>query len=100
MECKYCKNKMEHQGQNINDRVRSNQFYCQECNYYDYDIKVFEGLVALKDACKVWHKAESTLKTNIKNGKFEAGIDCFKFGTTWVLKVDALEREYGIIENI
>ncbi len=54
----------------------------------------FEGLITLKDACVLYDKHESTLKTNIKNGKFVENIDVKKFGTTWVFDVKALEREY------
>ncbi len=54
----------------------------------------FEGLISLQDACKKYNKAETTLKTNIKNGKFKEGVDVKKFGNTWVFNVDALEREY------
>ena len=54
----------------------------------------FEDFISLQDACKEYNKAESTLKTNIKNGKFKVGKDVKKFGNTWVFNVDALEREY------
>lgn len=58
----------------------------------------FESFLSLKDACSLFNKAESTLKTNIKNGKFKEGVDCKKFGTTWVFNILALEREYGEIK--
>lgn len=56
---------------------------------------VFEKFISLTEACKLFSKGESTLKTNIKNRKFVEGIDCKKFGKTWVFDIDALEREYG-----
>ena len=31
----------------------------------------------------------------LRNGKFLEGVDCKKFGTTWVFKKTALEREYN-----
>lgn len=54
----------------------------------------FVGLLSLQDACKKYNKAETTLKTNIKNGKFKEGVDVKKFGNTWVFNIEALEREY------
>lgn len=56
----------------------------------------FDGLITLKDACVVFDKHESTLKTNIKNNKFKEGVDVKKFGTTWVFDIKSLEREYGV----
>lgn len=54
----------------------------------------FEGLISLKSASIKFNKAESTLKGNIKNGKFKEGIDCKKFGKQWIFDTKALEREY------
>ncbi|MDB3337597.1 hypothetical protein C4164_01695 [Clostridioides difficile] len=56
---------------------------------------VFEELISIKDACELYKKGESTLRLNIRNRKFIEGEDCKKFGTTWVFKKSALEREYG-----
>jgi hypothetical protein len=58
----------------------------------------FISLITLKEACEMYQKAESTLKTNIKNGKFKEGVDVKKFGTTWVFDIKALEREYRKIK--
>lgn len=55
----------------------------------------FKRLVSLKEATEIFCKHESTLKTNIKNGKFVEGVDVRKFGKQWVFDIDALEREYG-----
>ncbi|MBH8121315.1 hypothetical protein I6A87_18795 [Clostridioides difficile] len=56
---------------------------------------VFEELISIKDACELYKKGGSTLRLNIRNGKFVEGVDCKKFGTTWVFKKTALEREYN-----
>lgn len=61
--------------------------------------KKFEGLISLKDASALFKKEESTLRRNIKNGKFIENEDVKKFGTTWVFDIDALEREYRKIET-
>ena len=58
----------------------------------------FKGLISLKQASDMFKKEESTLRRNISNGKFINGIDCKKFGTTWVFDIAALEREYGKID--
>lgn len=55
----------------------------------------FDDLISLKEASKLFGKAESTLKTNIKNKKFKNGVDCKKFGNSWVFDLKALEREYN-----
>lgn len=56
---------------------------------------IFDELISIKDACELYKKGESTLRLNIRNKKFVDGADCKKFGTTWVFKKSALEREYG-----
>ena len=60
---------------------------------------MFEVLISLKEASELFGKDESTLRRNIKNGKFIEGIDCKKFGKQWVFDIKALEREYGIIKG-
>lgn len=55
----------------------------------------FEGLISLSDACVIFGKGESTLRLNIRNGKFVEGVDCKKFGNAWVFDINALYREYG-----
>lgn len=55
----------------------------------------FDKLISLKEASIIFNKHESTLKTNIKNGKFKENIDVKKFGKQWVFDIDALKREYG-----
>ena len=57
--------------------------------------KKFEGLIDLKEACKVFKKGESTLKEAIKRGKFKENEDAKKFGNSWVFDIEALRREYG-----
>ena len=59
----------------------------------------FKGLITLKEAAAMYNKAESTLRVNILNDKFIEGIDCVKYGTTWVFDIKALEREYGKIDK-
>ncbi|UDN56631.1 helix-turn-helix domain-containing protein [Clostridioides sp. ES-S-0010-02] len=59
---------------------------------------IFDELISIKDACELYKKGESTLRLNIKNKKFVVGTDCKKFGTTWVFKKTALEREYGNVD--
>ena len=58
----------------------------------------FKDLISLKQASDMFKKEESTLRRNISNGKFKNGIDCKKFGTTWVFDIRSLEREYGKID--
>lgn len=58
----------------------------------------FDSYIDIKEASKLFNKAESTLRLNIKNGKFKEGIDCKKFGNSWIFSIDALVREYGEIK--
>lgn len=62
-------------------------------------IRKFEDLVSLSEASVIFRKAESTLKGNIKNGKFIEGEDVKKFGNSWVFTMDSLKREYGKLEK-
>lgn len=52
-------------------------------------------LMSPSDAEKKYGKCEGTIRKGIAQGKFEAGVDCYKFGKQWVMSVEALEREYG-----
>lgn len=63
-------------------------------NGYIEQLNNFSNFISLSDASKKYNKAESTLKQNIKNGKFVEGVDCRIFGKSWVFNIDALEREY------
>ncbi|HBF4547302.1 hypothetical protein O0E53_18850 [Clostridioides difficile] len=65
-------------------------------NGYIEQLNNFSNFISLSDASKKYNKAESTLKENIKNGKFVEGVDCRIFGRSWVFNVNALEREYGV----
>ncbi|MFL8710807.1 hypothetical protein Q3304_08575 [Clostridioides sp. GD02377] len=56
----------------------------------------FSNFISLSDASKKYNKAESTLRENIRNGKFTKDVDCKLFGKTWVFNINALEREYGV----
>ena len=56
----------------------------------------FNRLISLQDASEKYRKHESTLRTLINRGKFVEGIDCMKYGKTWVFNEDALDKFYGI----
>ena len=58
----------------------------------------FKNLISLADASKLFGKDESTLRKNIKNGKFIEWRDCVKYGKSWVFDYEALERVYGQVE--
>ncbi|PBF40833.1 hypothetical protein BGU48_10760 [Clostridioides difficile] len=64
-------------------------------NGYIEQLNNFSNFISLSDASKKYNKAESTLKQNIKNGKFVEGVDCRLFGKSWVFNIDSLEREYS-----
>ena len=55
----------------------------------------FKNLISLTDASKVFFFFFSTLRKNIKNGKFIEWQDCIKFGKSWVFDYDSLEKFYG-----
>ena len=56
----------------------------------------FNKLISLHDASVKYNKHESTLGTLIAKGRFKEGIDCKKFGKTWVFDEDALDKFYGV----
>lgn len=67
---------------------------------YEEKVKVikndkFKNLISLTDASKVFGKDESTLRKNIKNGKFIEWQDCIKFGKSWVFDYDSLDKFYN-----
>lgn len=59
----------------------------------------FNRLISLHDATIKYNKHESTLRTLIARGRFKEGIDCMKFGKTWVFDEDALDKFYGVDKN-
>ena len=59
----------------------------------------FDGLIAFSDATELWGLNESTLRKAISYGKLVNGVDVCKFGKQWVVSIDAMEREYGGVQN-
>lgn len=57
----------------------------------------FDGLMAFGDATQLWGLNESTLRKAIAYGKLVNGIDVYKFGKQWVISIEAMQREYGIV---
>ena len=60
---------------------------------------IFDELLALNDAAKMWNKDDSTLRRHIQNKKFIDGVDVKKFGKQWVIKKEAMIREYGELKD-
>ncbi|OLS03303.1 helix-turn-helix domain-containing protein [Tissierella creatinophila] len=59
----------------------------------------FEGLMSFKEATDLWGLNESTLRKAVSYGKFEEGIDIKKFGKQWIITLEAMEREYGKLND-
>ena len=59
----------------------------------------FDGLMAFSDATELWGLNESTLRKAIAYGKLVNGVDVCKFGKQWVVSIDAMEREYGVVNR-
>lgn len=58
-------------------------------------MRKFDYIISLQDACEVYGKKPSTLKTHITNGVFKEGIHVKKFGRTWVFDKMALDNYYN-----
>ncbi|MEG2057925.1 MAG: hypothetical protein RRZ84_08475 [Romboutsia sp.] len=56
----------------------------------------FEGLYTLGDVSSMYNIDQSTLRHNIGN-RFIDGEDVKKLGKTWVMREEALIREFGFI---
>jgi len=56
---------------------------------------IFNELVAIGEIAKALNKNETTIRKRIKNGDIKEGIDCKKFGCTWIIKKAAIEKIYG-----
>lgn len=59
----------------------------------------FDGLLSFNDATTMWGLNESTLRKAISYGKLINGVDVCKFGKQWIITIDAMEREYGKIQE-
>ncbi|MCD8201815.1 MAG: DUF2442 domain-containing protein [Clostridia bacterium] len=59
----------------------------------------FDGLIAFSDATKLWGLNESTLRKAVSYGKLENCVDVCKFGSQWVVTMEAMKREYGDIPS-
>lgn len=58
----------------------------------------FYNLYSLGDASKLWHVEESVLRRAISRNKLVEGEDVKKFGKQWVVKKEAMQREYGSLD--
>ena len=56
--------------------------------------KIWEKLMSLKEASKIYNRDTSTIKRAISNKTLIEGVDCKKFGRDWVILKSALERVY------
>ena len=59
----------------------------------------FEGLMSFREATDLWGLNESTLRKAVSYGKLKEGIDVKKFGKQWIITIEAMEREYGVLKN-
>ncbi|EQF22242.1 hypothetical protein QEW_4411 [Clostridioides difficile CD160] len=64
-----------------------------------YNLLATEQLLSLKEASKISKRAVTTLRRNIDTGKFERNIDAFQVDSKWLIRKDALIREYGQFED-
>ena len=60
----------------------------------------FEGIYSFAEATKLWNLKDSTLRKAVATGKLIENIDCKKFGRDWVVTIEAMEREYGKLNNV
>lgn len=59
----------------------------------------FKGLYSIAEAAEMFGRTDSTLRRNVRNGKFVENVDVKKFGKTWIFRIEALEREYGKLKK-
>ena len=59
----------------------------------------FYNLYSLGDASKIWKVEESVLRKSIYSGRLSVDNDVKKFGKQWVVKKEAMDREYGIMSS-
>ena len=58
----------------------------------------FEGLYTLADVASMYNLDQSTLRHNI-GSRFIDGKDVKKLGKTWIIREEALIREFGFIPD-
>lgn len=58
----------------------------------------FEGLFTFSDVARMYNIDQSTLRKNV-GIKFIDGEDVKKLGKTWIIRQEALIREFGFIPN-
>ena len=56
--------------------------------------KIWEKLMSLREASKIYNRDTSTIKRAISNKTLVEGVDCKKFGRDWVILKSALDRVY------
>lgn len=59
----------------------------------------FDNLLAFADATDIWGLNESTLRKAVAYRKLVQGVDVKKFGKQWLVTKEAMEREYGRINE-
>lgn len=57
---------------------------------------LFDNLISMPDATRLWGLNESTLRKALQRGKLKADVDAKKFAGQWILIKAAIEREYGL----
>lgn len=58
-----------------------------------------KDIMTFKEASELWKLGESTLRSTIRTNKLVEGIDCWKSGSVWLIKKEAMIRVYGYIEE-
>ena len=56
----------------------------------------WDAFTDIQGAVKLVGREESVLRRAISSGKIKQGVDCYKFGKTWVLLKDNLLKIYKI----
>lgn len=57
--------------------------------------KDFMGLLSTQEVAEKYNINESTIRKAVMEGRLKEGIDCKKFGKSWVVKEDAAKRLWG-----
>lgn len=58
----------------------------------------FKGLYTFTEVASMYNIDQSTLRKNVGN-KFLEGKDIMKLGKTWIIREEALIREFGFIPH-
>ncbi|MBP3915700.1 helix-turn-helix domain-containing protein [Clostridium sp.] len=57
-------------------------------------MSLFNEYITFKEAAEIYNMDPSTFKKAVYRGSLVSGKDCVKFGKTWIVRKDSIEKVF------